>query len=356
VVVYVCRGGAKQRERSRQRCFSFPAADFEQRIGALILEVVRPAGIAAARAAAARLAGDHAQQRQLIVDRLQACREAEARAAREYKATDVTYASVRQHLASEWEEAIAARQEEEAHLEVFDQQSPLLPTAEQQRELDRLAEEVDRIWHHPRASMSLKKQIVQLLIEEIVIEFNRERDELACQVHWTGGHHTDLVEPRRRRNQKVRMADLVATFEVLRKVMSDSSVAATLNRARVRDPSGRTWSAATVKNFRGKHGISGFSKRRQEQQGWLTQAEAANRLSISAMSVTRLVRSGVLPAEQPGCGLPAVITASDLDLAAVKTTVMALKDSPNRPLTDDPNQLSLFPATDSQKGASCRTD
>jgi DNA invertase Pin-like site-specific DNA recombinase len=355
-VVYVCRGGATQRERSRQRCFSFPATDFEQRIGELILEVVRPAGIAAARAAAEGLAGDHARQRQLIVDRLQTCREAEARAAREYKATDATYTSVRQHLASEWEEAIAARQQSEARLEAFDEQSPVLPTAEQQQELDRLGEDVDRIWHHPRASMSLKKQIVQLLIAEIVIECDRERNELVCQVHWTGGQHTDLVEPRRRRRQKLRTDDLAATMEVLRKVMPDGSLAATFNRARLRDPSGKTWNADTVKSFRGKHGIPGYSRRRKVQQGWLTQAEAANRLSISAMSVTRLVRSGVLPAEQPACGLPAVITASDLDLAAVQRSVLDLKNSPNRPLTDDPNQLSLFPATDSQKGASCRTD
>jgi hypothetical protein len=355
-VVYVCRGGAKQRERSRQRCFSFKATHFEQRIGELILEVVRPAGIAAAQAAAERLAADHARQRQLIVDRLQACREAEARAAREYKATDATYTSVRQHLASEWEEAITVRQGEESRLASFDEQSAVLPTAEQQQELDRLGEEVYRIWHHPRANMSLKKQIVQLLIEEIVIEFDQERDKLVCQVHWSGGHHTDLVEPRRQRNQKLWTDDLSATVEALRKVMSDKVLASTLNRARIRDPLGKTWSASSVKSFRGKHGISVFSERRKEQQGWLTQAEAANRLSISAMSVTRLVRSGVLPAEQPSCGLPAVITASDLDLAAVQRSVVALKNSPNRPLTDDPNQLSLFPATDSQKGASCRTD
>jgi DNA invertase Pin-like site-specific DNA recombinase len=355
-VVYVCRGGAKQRERSRQRCFSFPATHFEERIGELILEVVRPAGLAAAHAAAQRLAADHVRQRQLIVDRLHACREAEVRAAREYKATDATYTSVRQHLASEWEEAIAARQLEESRVAEFDEQLPVLPTAEQQQELDRLGEEVDRIWHHPRASMSLKKQIVQLLIEEIVIEFNPERDELVCQVHWSGGHHTDFVEPRRRRNQSVRRGDLVATVEVLRKIMPDKSLAATLNRVRIRDPLGKTWNAGSVKSFRGKHGILVFSARRKKQQGWLTQAEAANRLSISAMSVTRLVRSGVLPAEQPGYGVPAVITASDLDLAAVKTSVVALKNSPNRPLTDDPNQLTLFPVTDSQKGASCRTD
>jgi len=318
--------------------------------------VVRPAGIAAARAAAARLAGDRTQQRQLIVDRVQACREAESRAAREYKATDATYTSVRQHLASEWEAAISARQQEEARLETFDDQSPVLPTAGQQRELDHLGEEVDRIWHHPRASLSLKKQIVQLLIEEIVVEHDQERDELICQVHWAGGHHTELVEPRRRRRHKLVVADLVATMDTLRKVMTDSALASALNRVKIRDPSGRTWTAGMVKSFRAKRGIAGFSRPAKDKHGWLTQAEAANRLAISAMSVTRLVRSGVLPAEQAATGLPSVIKVEDLELPAIKSAVQALKTSPNRALTDNPNQLSLFPSTELPKGASCRTD
>lgn len=318
--------------------------------------MVRPAGVTAARAAAERLAGDHQQQRQGRVDRVQACREAESRAEREYKATDATYTSVRQHLTSEWETAIAARGQEEARLEAFDRQSPVVPTAQQQSELDHLGEEVDRIWHHPRVSLALKKQIVQLLIEEIVIEHVRERDELICQVHWSGGHHTDLVEPRRRLRQKLVVAELVATMEVLRKVMTDSSLASALNRVKIRDPSGRPWTGGMVKSFRSQRGITGFSRQAKEKQGWLTQAEAANRLSISAMSVTRLVRSGVLPAEQTAPGLPAVLKAEDLELATVKSAVQALKTSPNRALTDDPNQLNLCPVTDSQKGASCRTD
>ena len=152
------------------------------------------------------------------------------------------------------------------------------------------------------------------------------------------------------------VADLATTMDVLRKVMTDSSMASALNRVKIRDPSGRTWTAQLLKSFRAKRGIPGFSSRAKKKHDWLTQAEAANRLSISAMSVTRLVRSGVLPAEQAAAGLPAVIKAEDLELAVVKSAVQALKTSPNRALTDDPNQLSLFPVADFQKGASCRTD
>ena len=56
---------------------------------------MRPAGIDAAKQAAERLAARCDQQRQLIIDRLHAAQEAEARAAREYKKSDATYTALR---------------------------------------------------------------------------------------------------------------------------------------------------------------------------------------------------------------------------------------------------------------------
>ena len=60
------------------------------------------------------------------------------------------------------------------------------------------------------------------------------------------------------------------------------------------------------------------------------------------MSMTRLVRAGMVPAEQPQPGLPTVVQWEDLDREEVKRAVDRLKTSGNRPLTDDPNQISLF--------------
>jgi DNA invertase Pin-like site-specific DNA recombinase len=347
-VRYTCRGGATQRQKSRkQKCFSFSGMRVEAQVSELILEAVRPSGVAAAREAAARLAREHDQQRQLIADRLAACSEAASRAAREYKATDATYTSVRYHLAAEWEQAITAVKNEEARLENFDCQTPTLPTAEQQQQLDALGQDVHRIWHHPRANMALKKQIVRTLIEEIVVDLDETRDELCLCVHWSGGHHTELRAPRRQRkpqNSEVNLPDVV---ETLRKVLRDGAIASALNRENIPTPSKETWTARRVTAYRRRHGVAGFSQKAKTQQGWMTQAEAANCLSISAMSVTRLVQDGVLPAEQPTPRLPAVIQRRDLDLSQVKRAVVALKNSHNRPLTHDPNQLSLFPTTNS---------
>jgi DNA invertase Pin-like site-specific DNA recombinase len=344
---YSCRGGSRQRQRPRQQCFSFTATHVEERIAEMVLEVVRPAGIAAACEATERLARQQQERRQLIVDRWEACREAAARAERDYKATDATYSSVRRHLAAEWETALAAVETEAARLAAFDAPSRTLPTAEQRRLLDRLGQDVNRLWHHPRASMALKKQIVRTLVEEILVDPEADRDELIFCIHWTGGHHTQLRLPRRSRSAPGRALDLKATIGTLRKVLRDGAIAAVLNREGIRPDADATWTAERVTSFRREHGIAGFSKNAKEKHGWLTQAEAANCLSVSAMSVTRLVQDGILPAEQPAARLPAVILRDALSLPQVKRAVTALKNSHNRPLTHDPNQLSLFPTTNS---------
>jgi len=119
-----------------------------------------------------------------------------------------------------------------------------------------------------------------------------------------------------------------------------------LNRERLWQPRGRrnekTWTGEHVAAFRKQHRIPGFSAKAKQDEDWLTQAEAANRLSISAMSMTRLVRAGIVPAEQPHPGLPTVVRGEDLDRDEVRLAIARLRTSGNRPLTDDPDQLSLF--------------
>ncbi len=60
------------------------------------------------------------------------------------------------------------------------------------------------------------------------------------------------------------------------------------------------------------------------------------------MSMTRLVKAGVVPAEQPRPGLPTVVKLEDLERNGVKKAVARMKASGNRPLTDDLKQLNLF--------------
>jgi DNA invertase Pin-like site-specific DNA recombinase len=343
-VYYRCRGGSRQREPAQATCFGLPGALIEERVGELVREAVRPAAVAASIQAAECLARERTQRRQLLVDHLTACREAEARAAREYKVTDATYGAVRQRLAAEWEAALAAVELARIRLAAFDRDEPVQPTPEQRRELERLSEELHRIWFHPQVSLVLRKQVVRTMIEEIVIDLNEQLDELTLWVHWAGGHHTELQLPRHRRKPRRRNEDVSQVIDVLRKVLDDQAIAGVLNREKIRTSSIATWTVKSVGDYRRRHGIAAFSELQKREHKWLTGAEAANSLGISAMSVTRMIKANVLPAEQVLPGLPVVIRQDDLSLSTVKTAVNDLKSSRKRPLTVDSKQLRLeFP-------------
>jgi DNA invertase Pin-like site-specific DNA recombinase len=306
-VGYQCRRGTIQRDASGWLCFSFRAARVEERLIELILQATAPASVAAAKEAAERFAVSYQQERQLLLDRLNAKEEIAARAAREYKETDVTYTAVRRQLAQEWDAALAAVETERTHLAAFDKQKPSLATAKQQRQLERLRRGVRRIWNHPRATTVVKKQIVRTLIKEIVADV--DDNEIILIIHWAGGHHTELREPRRLRISRRQLEDVRSVIDTLRKVLADDQIAIALNRERLWPPRGRrkdkTWTGPAIAAFRKQHRIPGFSAKTKRDQGWLTQAEAANRLNISAMSMTRLVQSGYC-----ACGTAAPRTAN----------------------------------------------
>jgi hypothetical protein len=341
-VAYLCRGGDPQRNARGRACFCFGGTHIEEQLAGVILEALSPAGLAAATLAAEEFAAQRDQRRQLIVDRLEATCEHEKRAGREYKTTDETYVTVRQRLAQDWETALIAVREQEQQLARFDQRHPPRLTGGQQAELSRLADDVKRIWHHPSASMVLKKQIVRTLIVEIVVDLEKPKNEVVLIIHWAGGHHTELRAPTHWRKRPSYSPDLKSIMNTLRKVLGDEAIASTLNRQRLRTPDGNTWTAQKVADFREYHHIAEFNADTQKARGWMTQAQAATHVNVSPMSMTRLVQLGIIPAEQQGAGLPAVIQQADIDSPRVQATLSALRTSPTRPLSHHLDQLNLF--------------
>ena len=81
-VRYICSGGHRQRFRGGATCLSFHGEELEALLAEEIQEVVGPAGVAAARRASEHLASQRQQQRQLLVDRLEAARGGGPRSAR----------------------------------------------------------------------------------------------------------------------------------------------------------------------------------------------------------------------------------------------------------------------------------
>jgi hypothetical protein len=77
----------------------------------------------------------------------------------------------------------------------------------------------------------------------------------------------------------------------------DREVAVTMNRMRCRSPDGQSWTMVRVKALRERLGIAPFDPTVPREETISVDA-TAQRLGICVGSVHRLIRQGVLPAEQ----------------------------------------------------------
>lgn len=119
----------------------------------------------------------------------------------------------------------------------------------------------------------------------------------------------------------------------------DEDIAASLNRMGIRTGQGKTWTARRVGSIRKIHGLHAY--RSAEKNGeWLTMTEAAAKLGVTNHVIRRLIKDGILPAEQVVPGAPYQIRAANLEDDQIVAAI-GRKGPPHQ--VDAANQISMFP-------------
>lgn len=340
-VSYDCRNGRRQRDAGGSRCFRFSADALESQLSEQVLYAVGPAGLAAAKVAAERLASERVSRRATLNDRLEQLRYEADLTRRRLEAVDPANQLVFGTLAQEWEVDLRAVSEQELLLAQFDVNDPPRPTAEENTLLQQLGARLEELWFDASTDGRLKQQVVRLLIDHVQADRDDETDEVVLWLKWTSGHHTELRAPCRRARSGNKPADIGTILDTLRKIADDESISRALNRRGLTTASGQTWSKQRVAQGRRQSGIPPFNASEKLSQGWLTQHEAATTLGISPMSLNRLIQQRIVPAEGE-TGLPQVIRAADLSSQAIQAIVKQIRTHKNAPLPTNPNQKTLF--------------
>ena len=109
----------------------------------------------------------------------------------------------------------------------------------------------------------------------------------------------------------------------------------------MRTGQGKSWTAKRVSSLRRVHGIHAY--RSAEKDGeWLTMVEATVSLGVNAHVIRKLIKDGILPAEQVVPGAPWQIRAADLQHPRI-ADALAARRAPRRP--DRQSELPIFPNT-----------
>jgi excisionase family DNA binding protein len=184
---------------------------------------------------------------------------------------------------------------------------------------------------------------VRTLIADIIANYDAGSRELVLTIHWRGEQHSELrvQKPRSGEHGCRTSEEAVAVIRSMATRWSDEDIAATLNRMALPTGQGKTWTAHRVRSLRRVRGIHAY-KSAEKNGAWITMREAAAKLNVSHHQVRRLIKEGVLLAEQVVPDAPYQIRATDLHDERV-TSALARKDRPCRVISE--NQTSIFSDT-----------
>jgi DNA invertase Pin-like site-specific DNA recombinase len=340
---YIC---ISEEPRSlKTTCISFSNTKVDEAISMKVLEALQPAGVQASLDALETLSmSEDAAHKQLLLA-VQNMRYEVDRARRQYDAVDPENRLVAAELENRWNQKLLDFQELEKRIEERQNQLPKVNKKERV-ELLELGRDLYAAWHHPQASLVLKKRILRTVIQEIVVDTKDEPREVILNVHWAGGVHTRLRVARQRSGQheKSTSREVVDLIRDLAQICVDSQVAATLNRLGYQTAKGHTWNQSRVRSLRDHRQIAAFDV--SKPRTWLTLRESARKLEVSDGVVRRLLTAGVLPGNQVVRQAPWVIEASNLELPEVQEAIQRLKSAGKLPSRrSSQRQSSLFSDT-----------
>ena len=143
-------------------------------------------------------------------------------------------------------------------------------TAAERVQIEGLARDLPALWAAPQTGLAEKRQVVRLLLEQVVVWAPASSQEVSVHLHWSGGTVTahQLTRPVRNWEQ---VSDAAVLWERLQgwraEGWSSERMAEALNGLGHRTPHGKPFSAAGVRQLLKRGGPGKKSPRRTKNSG-----------------------------------------------------------------------------------------
>jgi DNA invertase Pin-like site-specific DNA recombinase len=328
-------------DNGEPRCIAFGGLRVDDAIEDALLDVVGPGAIAAAIAAEQEADQRRDQVREAFKRDLEAARYTVDRAFRQYDAADPTNRLVTAELEARWNKALAHAAEVEGKIAIHDAARPM-PAADPAA-LASLAIDLKTVWTAPTTDARLKKRIVRTLIQEVVADIDPDAAEIVLVVHWSGGVHSEMRLPRRRRGQRnSTSADVLAAVRHLALMANDDLIAGILNRNGLVTGHGNRWTRERVTSLRSHHRIPVFKLADDGIEPWLNLSKAARLLKVAPKTLRLAAEAGEIKAIHPLPDGPWIFSRADLSSSAAFAIAERARQNPNYPTGSHPDQQTLF--------------
>ncbi len=319
---YLCKGDF---DAGGSYCRGFGGAMVDRRFGQEVLAVLSPLGVRASLQALERLEAGDDDRCVALENQLEQVEYAAQKAFEQYDEVDPRNRLVAQELERRWNVKLEEVERLRAALAELDRE-PRALDEEDRATILALGERFADVWSSDRCPVTLKKQIVRTVVEDVVVDHDEASNMLRFVVHWKGGSHTQFEMERPGRNpQRTGEEDL----EIIRGLgvrYGDGVIAGVLNQLGRRTGKGLRWNQERVHTARRNHSIPGH-KETVPDPNVLSLGEAARHAGVSQTTIKRLVASGLLVKEQVVPWAPWEIRRADMDSEPVAGILRRLRET-----------------------------
>ena len=323
-----------------RRCMMFGGLRVDAAMARELIRAVEPLAIEAALLAERRIMEHQAERRRILELELQQARYEASLAERRYAACDPDNRLIAATLEKNWEATLRRVRECETRLDSMTTSTPRSPTIP---ELTGIAEDLQAAWKNANVNMRSRQQLARALINEITVDIDDQAREIVLIIHWKGGQHSELRlrKPQTGEHDCRTSDEALAVIRSMASRWSDQDIAATLNRMGLPTGQSKTWTAHRVGSIRRVRAIHAY-KSAEKDGTWLTLREAAEQYGVTSHRIRKLIKAGLLRAEQVVPGAPFQILAADLAAPPVAAAI-GRKGRPCHLAAE--TQLPMFPDT-----------
>jgi len=309
-------------------CQEVRALGLDEQIERLLLAALAPDQIAMALASLQQIEHERdllSRQWRLRLERT--CYEAE-RARRQYNLVEPENRMVARTLEAVWEQKLRESEQMEHEYEDWQREHHLEITPVNREQILRLAEDLPRVWNAETTTPADRKQIVRLLIRDVIVDPDRVKGKVWFQINWQTGAITEQCYTRRVQDYAnypdlERLQQRVRELHVQHKL--DRQIASALNTEGFRNAHLQPFTSGMIFLLRKRWGLqamipTGFNPKRWEDGTYSVQG-AAEVLGVSTETIFAWIYRHRLEAHQVAAGTPWRIVLDEEQILNLKKSL-----------------------------------
>jgi hypothetical protein len=326
--VYVC--AADNNTEGRPKCQEVRALAIDAEVERLILEALRPDQIALAVAALGEIeAENRTMERQWTLKRERARYEAE-RARRQYDAVEPENRLVARSLERVWEERLRRAEQVEHEYNAWRREQAVVISESDRQEILGIGEDLPRLWNAITTTPPDRKQIIRLVIKEVMLDQKQRRGYVWIRIVWQTGSVSDhwlqrTVQSYEQHADQDRLRRRIIELNGQQKM--DSEIAHILNTEGFRTAHGPPFSGGMVHQLRKRWQIATVKINGKEANpsrwpdGTYSVQGAAAAIGITSQVIFDWLRKGRLSGKQLAKGMPWQIMLTPSQALELRATV-----------------------------------